>query len=203
MDKEMNIVCLDLEGVLVPEIWIAFAEATGIEELKRTTRDEPDYDKLMNFRIQILKEHGLGLKEIQDTIATIDPMPGAKEFLDELRSITQVIILSDTFSQFAGPLMKKLGYPTIFCNELVVSESGEITGFKMRCEKSKLTTVKALQSIGYETIASGDSHNDLGMILNSKAGFLFRSTDQIKADYPLLAAYETYEDLLGAIKAVL
>lgn len=203
MDKVMNIVCLDLEGVLVPEIWIAFAEATGIEELKRTTRDEPDYDKLMNFRIQILKEHGLGLKEIQDTIATIDPMPGAKEFLDELRSITQVIILSDTFSQFAGPLMKKLGYPTIFCNELVVSESGEITGFKMRCEKSKLTTVKALQSIGYETIASGDSHNDLGMILNSKAGFLFRSTDQIKADYPLLAAYETYEDLLGAIKAVL
>ena len=203
MDKEMNIVCLDLEGVLVPEIWIAFAEATGIEELKRTTRDEPDYDKLMNFRIQILKEHGLGLKEIQDTIATIDPMPGAKEFLDELRSITQVIILSDTFSQFAGPLMKKLGYPTIFCNELEVSESGEITGFKMRCEKSKLTTVKALQSIGYETIASGDSHNDLGMILNSKAGFLFRSTDQIKADYPLLAAYETYEDLLGAIKAVL
>ena len=199
----MNIVCLDLEGVLVPEIWIAFAEATGIEELKRTTRDEPDYDKLMNFRIQILKEHGLGLKEIQDTIATIDPMPGAKEFLDELRSITQVIILSDTFSQFAGPLMKKLGYPTIFCNELEVSESGEITGFKMRCEKSKLTTVKALQSIGYETIASGDSHNDLGMILNSKAGFLFRSTDQIKADYPLLAAYETYEELLGAIKAVL
>ena len=203
MDKVMNIVCLDLEGVLVPEIWIAFAEATGIEELKRTTRDEPDYDKLMNFRIQILKEHGLGLKEIQDTIATIDPMPGAKEFLDELRSITQVIILSDTFSQFAGPLMKKLGYPTIFCNELEVSESGEITGFKMRCEKSKLTTVKALQSIGYETIASGDSHNDLGMILNSKAGFLFRSTDQIKADYPLLAAYETYEELLGAIKAVL
>lgn len=203
MEKEMNIVCLDLEGVLVPEIWIAFAEATGIEELKRTTRDEPDYDKLMNFRIKILKEHGLGLKEIQDTIATIDPMPGAKEFLDELRSVTQVIILSDTFSQFAGPLMKKLGYPTIFCNELVVSESGEITGFKMRCEQSKLTTVKALQSIGYETIASGDSHNDLGMILNSKAGFLFRSTDQIKADYPNLAAYETYEDLLGAIKASL
>lgn len=203
MEKEMNIVCLDLEGVLVPEIWIAFAEATGIEELKRTTRDEPDYDKLMNFRIKILKEHGLGLKEIQDTIATIDPMPGAKEFLDELRSVTQVIILSDTFSQFAGPLMKKLGYPTIFCNELVVSESGEITGFKMRCEQSKLTTVKALQSIGYETIASGDSHNDLGMILNSKAGFLFRSTDRIKADYPNLAAYETYEDLLGAIKASL
>ena len=199
----MYITCLDVEGVLVPEIWIAFAEESGIPELKFTTRDEPDYDKLMNFRIQILKEHGLGLKEIQDTIATIDPMPGAKEFLDELRSITQVIILSDTFSQFAGPLMKKLGYPTIFCNELVVSESGEITGFKMRCEKSKLTTVKALQSIGYETIASGDSHNDLGMILNSKAGFLFRSTDQIKADYPLLAAYETYEDLLGAIKAVL
>ena len=199
----MYITCLDLEGVLVPEIWIAFAEATGIPELKRTTREEPDYDKLMKYRIGILKEHGLGLKEIQETIAKIDPMPGAKEFLDELRSICQVIIISDTFSQFAGPLMKKLGYPTIFCNSLEVAENGEITGFKMRVENSKYTTVKALQSIGYDTIASGDSHNDLGMILNSKAGFLFRSTDQIKADYPLLAAYETYEDLLGAIKAVL
>ena len=199
----MNIVCLDLEGVLVPEIWIAFAEATGIPELKRTTRDEPDYDKLMKFRIGILKEHGLGLKEIQDTIATIDPLPGAKEFLDELRSITQVIILSDTFSQFAGPLMKKLGYPTIMCNELVVSESGEITDFKMRCEKSKLTTVKALQSIGYETICAGDSHNDLGMILNSKAGFLFKSTDAIKAEYPDLPAFEEYDELLDAIKKAL
>lgn len=199
----MNVVCLDLEGVLVPEIWIAFAEATGIPELKRTTRDEPDYDKLMKFRIGILKEHGLGLKEIQDTIATIDPLPGAKEFLDELRSITQVIILSDTFSQFAGPLMKKLGYPTIMCNELVVSESGEITDFKMRCEKSKLTTVKALQSIGYETICAGDSHNDLGMILNSKAGFLFKSTDAIKAEYPDLPAFEEYDELLDAIKKAL
>lgn len=199
----MNIVCLDLEGVLVPEIWIAFAEATGIEELKRTTRDEPDYDKLMNYRIQILKEHGLGLKEIQETIAKIDPMPGAKEFLDELRSMTQVIIISDTFTQFASPLMEKLGWPTIFCNSLEVADNGEITGFKMRCEQSKLTTVKALQSIGYETIASGDSHNDLGMILNSKAGFLFRSTEQIKADYPQLPAYETYDELLAAIKAAL
>ena len=199
----MNIVCLDLEGVLVPEIWIAFSEATEIPELRRTTRDEPDYDKLMKFRIGILKEHGLGLKEIQDTIATIDPMPGAKEFLDELRSITQVLILSDTFSQFAGPLMKKLGYPTIFCNELEVAENGEITGFKMRCEKSKLSTVKALQSIGFETIASGDSHNDLAMILASKAGFLFKSTEQIKADYPQLPAYETYDELLAAIKAAL
>ena len=199
----MNIVCLDLEGVLVPEIWIAFSEATGIPELRRTTRDEPDYDKLMKFRIGILKEHGLGLMEIQDTIATIDPMPGAKEFLDELRSITQVLILSDTFSQFAGPLMKKLGYPTIFCNELEVAENGEITGFKMRCEKSKLSTVKALQSIGFETIASGDSHNDLAMILASKAGFLFKSTEQIKADYPQLPAYETYDELLAAIKAAL
>lgn len=199
----MNIVCLDLEGVLVPEIWIAFSEATGIPELRRTTRDEPDYDKLMKFRIGILKEHGLGLKEIQETIATIDPMPGAKEFLDELRSITQVLILSDTFSQFAGPLMKKLGYPTIFCNELEVAENGEITGFKMRCEKSKLSTVKALQSIGFETIASGDSHNDLAMILASKAGFLFKSTEQIKADYPQLPAYETYDELLAAIKAAL
>ena len=199
----MNIVCLDLEGVLVPEIWIAFAEATGIPELKRTTRDEPDYDKLMKFRIGILKEHGLGLKEIQDTIATIDPLDGAKEFLDELRSITQVIILSDTFSQFAGPLMKKLGYPTIMCNELVVANNGEITDFKMRCEKSKLTTVKALQSIGYDTICAGDSHNDLGMILNSKAGFLFKSTDAIKAEYPNLPAYEEYDELLNAIKKAL
>lgn len=199
----MNIVCLDLEGVLVPEIWIAFAEASGIPELKRTTRDEPDYDKLMNWRLGILKEHGLGLKEIQETIAKIDPIPGAKEFLDELRSITQVIIISDTFAQFAGPLMEKLGWPTIFCNELVVAESGEITGFKMRCEQSKLTTVKALQSIGYDTIASGDSHNDMGMIRASKAGFLFKSTDAIKAENPDLAAYETYEELMTAIKAAL
>ena len=199
----MNIVCLDLEGVLVPEIWIAFAEETGIPELKRTTRDEPDYDKLMNYRLGILKEHGLGLKEIQNTIAKIDPIPGAKEFLDELRSITQVIIISDTFSQFAGPLMKKLSWPTIFCNELEVAEDGEITGFRMRCEQSKLTTVKALQSIGYDTIASGDSHNDLGMIQASKAGFLFRSTDAIKKDYPELPAYETYDELLAAIKAAL
>ncbi len=196
----MNIVCLDMEGVLVPEIWIAFAEETGIPELKRTTRDEPDYDKLMKFRIGILKEHGLGLKEIQDVIAKIDPMPGAKEFLDELRSLTQVIILSDTFEQFAMPLMKKLGYPTLFCNTLEVAENGEITGFKMRCDKSKLTTVKALQSIGFETIASGDSHNDLGMILNSKAGFLFKSTDAIKAEYPDLPAFEEYDELLEAIK---
>ena len=199
----MNIVCLDLEGVLVPEIWIAFAKETGIPELEKTTRDEPDYDKLMNYRINILKEHGLGLKEIQETIAKIDPMPGAKEFLDELRSITQVIIISDTFSQFAGPLMKKLGWPAIFCNELEVAEDGEITGFRMRCEQSKLTTVKALQSIGYDTIASGDSHNDLGMIQASKAGFLFRSTDAIKKDYPELPAYETYDELLAAIKAAL
>ena len=196
----MNVVCLDMEGVLVPEIWIAFAEASGIPELKRTTRDEPDYDKLMKWRLGILKEHGLGLKEIQDTIAKIDPLPGAKKFLDELRSITQVIILSDTFEQFATPLMKKLGWPTIFCNSLEVADNGEITGFKMRCEKSKLTTVKALQSIGYETIASGDSYNDLGMILNSKAGFLFRSTDAIKKDYPDLKAYEEYDELLAAIK---
>ena len=199
----MNIVCLDLEGVLVPEIWIAFAKETGIPELEKTTRDEPDYDKLMNYRINILKEHGLGLKEIQETIAKIDPMPGAKEFLDELRSITQVIIISDTFSQFAGPLMKMLSWPTIFCNELEVAEDGEITGFRMRCEQSKLTTVKALQSIGYDTIASGDSHNDLGMIQASKAGFLFRSTDAIKKDYPELPAYETYDELLAAIKAAL
>lgn len=200
---DMNIVCLDLEGVLVPEIWIAFAEASGIPELKRTTRDEPDYDKLMKWRIGILKEHGLGLKEIQDTIAKIDPIPGAKEFLDELRSITQVIIISDTFSQFAGPLMKKLGYPTIFCNSLEVAENGEITGFKMRVENSKYTTVKALQSIGFQTIASGDSHNDLGMIQASKAGFLFRTTEQIKKDYPQYPAYETFDDLLAAIRAAL
>ncbi|MEE0035428.1 MAG: bifunctional phosphoserine phosphatase/homoserine phosphotransferase ThrH [Coprococcus sp.] len=199
----MNIVCLDLEGVLVPEIWIAFSKATGIPELMKTTRDEPDYDKLMKYRIAILKEHGLGLKEIQDTIATIDPMPGAKEFLDELRSITQTIIISDTFTQFAAPLMKKLGYPTIFCNTLEVAENGEITGFKMRCEQSKLTTVKALQSIGFETIASGDSHNDLGMIQASKAGFLFKSTDQIKADYPQIPAFETYDELMAAIKRAL
>ncbi len=199
----MNIVCLDLEGVLVPEIWIAFAEAVGIPELKKTTRDEPDYDKLMKFRLGILKEHGLGLKEIQETIAGIDPIPGAKEFLDELRSLTQVIIISDTFEQFAKPLMKKLGWPTIFCNTLEVGENGEITGFQMRVENSKFTTVKALQSIGYETIASGDSYNDLGMIKASKAGFLFKSTDKIKADHPELAAYETYEELLSAIKEVL
>ena len=199
----MNIVCLDMEGVLVPEIWIAFAEASGIPELKRTTRDEPDYEKLMNWRLGILKEHGLGLKEIQETIAKIDPLPGAKEFLDELRSVTQVIVLSDTFEQFAKPLMEKLGWPTIFCNTLEVAESGEITGFKMRCEKSKLTTVKGLQSIGYETIAAGDSFNDLGMILNSKAGFLFKSTEQIKADYPEVPAYEEFDDLLEAIKNAL
>lgn len=199
----MNIVCLDLEGVLVPEIWIAFAKESGIPELTRTTRDEPDYDKLMNWRLGILKEHGLGLKEIQDTIAKIDPIPGAKEFLDELRSMTQVIIISDTFTQFAGPLMKKLGYPTIFCNTLEVAEDGEITGFKMRIENSKLTTVKALQSIGYETIASGDSHNDLGMIRASKAGFLFKSTDQIKKDNPDLPTFETYDELLAAIKKAL
>ena len=196
----MYVTCLDLEGVLVPEIWIAFSEATGIPELRRTTRDEPDYDKLMKFRLAILKEHGLGLKEIQDTIATIDPMPGAKEFLDELRSIGQVIILSDTFTQFAAPLMKKLGMPTIFCNTLEVAENGEITGYKMRCQQSKLTTVRALQSCGFETICAGDSHNDLGMILNSKAGFLFKSTDAIKAEHPELPAYEEYDDLLAAIK---
>ena len=199
----MNIVCLDLEGVLVPEIWIAFAEETGISELKRTTRDEPDYDKLMNYRINILKEHGLGLKEIQETIAKIDPMPGAKKFLDELREMTQVIIISDTFTQFAGPLMKKLGYPTIFCNSLEVADDGEITGFKMRIENSKLRTVKALQSIGYDTIASGDSHNDLGMIKASKAGFLFRSTEEIKKEYPELPAFETYDELMDAIKKAL
>ena len=199
----MNVVCLDMEGVLVPEIWIAFSKASGIPELKRTTRDEPDYDKLMKWRIGILKEHGLGLKEIQDVIATIDPMPGAKEFLDKLREKTQVIILSDTFEQFAGPLMKKLGYPTIFCNTLEVAENGEITGYKMRCEKSKLTTVKALQSMGFETIAAGDSHNDLAMIKASKAGFLFKSTDAIKADNPDLQAFEEYDELLAAISAAL
>ena len=199
----MYITCLDLEGVLVPEIWIAFAEASGIPELKRTTRDEPDYDKLMKWRLGILKEHGLGLKEIQDTIAKIDPMEGAKEFLDELRSLCQVIIISDTFTQFAAPLMKKLGMPTIFCNTLEVAPDGEITGFKMRCEKSKLTTVKALQSIGFETRASGDSFNDLGMIQASKAGFLFRSTEQIKKDYPQFPAFESYDELLAAIKEVI
>lgn len=199
----MNIVCLDLEGVLVPEIWIAFSQVSGIPELKRTTRDEPDYDKLMKWRLGILKEHGLGLKEIQETIANIDPLPGAKEFLDELRKVTQVIIISDTFSEFAGPLMAKLGYPTIFCNSLEVAPSGEITGFNMRIENSKLTTVKALQSIGFETIASGDSYNDLGMIRASKAGFLFRSTEQIKKDNPDLPAYETFEELAAAIRKVL
>lgn len=199
----MQIVCLDLEGVLVPEIWIAFAEASGIPELKRTTRDEPDYDKLMNYRISILKEHGLGLKEIQDTIATIDPIPGAGEFLDELRSITQVIIISDTFTQFAGPLMKKLGYPTLFCNSLEAAPDGEITGYRMRIENSKLSTVKALQSIGFETIACGDSHNDLGMIKAGKAGFLFKSTEQIKKDNPQIPAYETYGELMAAIRTAL
>ena len=199
----MNIVCLDMEGVLVPEIWIAFSEASGIPELRRTTRDEPDYNKLMNFRLGILKEHGLGLKEIQATIAKIDPLPGAKDFLDELRATTQVLILSDTFEQFAKPLMEKLNWPTIFCNTLEVAPGGEITGFKMRCEKSKLTTVKALQSIGYETIAAGDSFNDLAMIQAGKAGFLFKSTEQIKKDYPQIPAYEEFGDLLNAIKAAL
>ena len=198
--KYMEVVCLDMEGVLVPEIWIAFSEATGIPELKRTTRDEPDYDKLMRFRIGILKEHGLGLKEIQDTIATIDPFPGAGEFLDELRSLTQVIILSDTFYQFAMPLMKKLGYPSLFCNELIASSTGEITGFKMRCVQSKLTTVKGLQAMGFDTIAAGDSFNDLGMIQASRAGFLFRTTEQIKKDYPQYPAFEEYSDLLAAIR---
>ena len=199
----MYVTCLDLEGVLVPEIWIAFAEETGIPELCRTTRDEPDYDKLMKFRIGILKEHGLGLKEIQATIAKIDPMPGAKEFLDELRENSQVLILSDTFTQFAAPLMKKLGQPTIFCNSLEVAPDGEITGYKMRVEKSKLTTVKALQSIGFETIAGGDSFNDLGMITASKFGFLFRSTEQIKKDYPDIPAFEEYSDLLKYLKECL
>ena len=201
--EPMNVVCLDLEGVLVPEIWIAFAEASGIPELKKTTRDEPDYDKLMEYRLAILREHGLGLKEIQDVIATIDPMPGAKEFLDELRSLTQVIIISDTFTQFAQPLMKKLGWPTLFCNELVVAESGEVTGFKMRCEQTKLTTVRALQQAGLDTIAAGDSFNDLGMIKASKAGFLFKSTDSIKADNPTIPAFEEYAELMAGIKAAL
>lgn len=196
----MYITCLDLEGVLVPEIWIAFAEESGIPELKRTTRDEPDYDKLMKYRLGILKEHGLGLPEIRATIAKIDPMPGAKEFLDELRSLSQTIIISDTFAQFAGPLMEKLGLPTIFCNSLEVAPNGEITGYKMRCEKSKLTTVKALQSIGFETIAGGDSFNDLGMIQASKFGFLFRTTDQIKTDYPQYPAFTEYGELLGWLK---
>ena len=196
----MKLICLDLEGVLVPEIWVAFAEASKIPELKKTTRDEPDYDKLMRWRLSVLKEHGLGLKEIQETIATIDPLPGAKEFLDELRSFAQVIIISDTFTEFAQPLMKKLGWPTIFCNSLVVAEDGEITDYKMRVENSKLTTVRALQSIGFETVASGDSYNDLGMILAGKSGFLFRTTEQIKADYPQIPALETYEELLNALK---
>ena len=200
---DMNIVCLDLEGVLVPEIWIAFAEASGIPELKKTTRDEPDYDKLMRWRLGILKEHGLGLKEIQATIEKIDPLPGAREFLDELRTFSQVILISDTFTEFAAPLMKKLGYPTLFCNSLEVADNGEITGFKMRVEQSKLTTVKALQSIGFETIASGDSYNDLGMIQASKAGFLFKSTEQIKKDHPELPAFEEYDELLAAIKKAL
>ena len=196
----MKLICLDLEGVLVPEIWVAFAEASKIPELKKTTRDEPDYDKLMRWRLSVLKEHGLGLKEIQETIASIDPLPGAKEFLEELRSFAQVIIISDTFTEFAQPLMKKLGWPTIFCNSLVVAEDGEITDYKMRVENSKLTTVRALQSIGFETVASGDSYNDLGMILAGKSGFLFRTTEQIKADYPQIPALETYEELLNALK---
>ena len=196
----MYITCLDVEGVLVPEIWVAFAEESGIPELKKTTRDEPDYDKLMKWRLGVLKEHGLGLKDIQETIEKIQPLPGAKEFLDELRSFSQVILISDTFAEFASPLMEKLGRPTLFCNSLEVSGNGEITGYKMRVEQTKLTTVKALQSIGFETIASGDSYNDLGMIQASKAGFLFRSTDKIKAEYPHIPAYETYDELLGAIK---
>lgn len=199
----MNVVCLDLEGVLVPEIWIAFAEETGIGELTRTTRDEPDYDKLMNYRLDILREHGLGLKEIQETIGRIDPLPGAKEFLDELRATTQVLIISDTFTQFAQPLMKKLGWPTIFCNELDVADDGSISGFMMRCPHSKLTTVRALQSCGFDTIAAGDSHNDLGMIEASKAGFLFKSPDSIKAEHPELPAYEEYDELMAAIVAAL
>lgn len=199
----MNIVCLDLEGVLVPEIWIEFAKESGIAELEKTTREEPDYDKLMKYRLDVLKQHGMGLKEIQQTIEKIEPMPGAKAFLDELRSMTQVIIISDTFEQFAMPLMKKLGWPTIFCNTLEVAENGEITGFRMRVDQTKLTTVKALQSIGFETIASGDSYNDLGMIGASKAGFLFRSTPEIKAEHPELQAYETYEELMNAIKKAL
>ena len=201
--SNLNVVCLDMEGVLVPEIWIAFSEASGIPELRRTTRDEPDYDKLMKWRLGILKEHGLGLREIQATIATIDPLPGAKEFLDELRSVTQVIVISDTFTQFAMPLMKKLGYPTLFCNTLEVGENGEITGYRMRCPQSKLTTVKALQSAGFETIAAGDSHNDLAMIRASKAGFLFRSTEQIMKENPDLEAFEEFDDFLAAIKKAL
>lgn len=199
----MDIVCLDMEGVLVPEIWIAFAEVTGIPELKRTTRDEPDYDKLMNYRLDILRQHGLGLKEIQETIAKIDPLPGAREFLDQLRTMTQVIILSDTFTQFAKLLMEKLGWPTLFCNTLEVAEDGTITGYKLRCEQTKLSTVRALQSVGFETIASGDSHNDMGMIKASKAGFLFKSTEQLKAENPDLPAYETFDQLMTAIKGVL
>ena len=199
----MDIVCLDMEGVLVPEIWIAFSEASGIPELRRTTRDEPDYDKLMRWRLGILKEHGLGLKQIQDVIRTIDPLPGAKEFLDELRKETQVIIISDTFTQFAMPLMEKLGYPSLFCNSLVVADDGEITDFKMRIETSKLSTVKALQSIGFDTIAAGDSYNDLAMIKASRAGFLFRSTEQIKADNPDIPAFEEFDDFLNAIKSEL
>lgn len=201
--SDMNIVCLDMEGVLTPEIWIAFAEATGIPELRRTTRDEPDYDKLMKYRIDLLKQHGLGLKEVQEVISTIEPLEGAKEFLDTLRKETQVVILSDTFTQFAGPLIAKLGYPSLFCNELVVAEDGEITGYNMRCENSKLTTVKALQSCGFETIAAGDSHNDLAMIRASKAGFLFRSTEQIKKDNPDLPAFEEYDEFLAAIEGAL
>ena len=199
----MNVVCLDMEGVLVPEIWIAFSEESGIPELKRTTRDEPDYDKLMQWRIGVLKEHGLKLKDVQDTISRIDPLPGAKEFLEELRATTQAIVLSDTFSQFAQPLMKKLGWPTIFCNELVIDDEGYIADIKMRCEHSKLTTVRGLQSIGFDTIAAGDSYNDLEMIEASKAGFLFRTTDKIKADYPQYPAFEEYDEFLAAIKAAL
>lgn len=199
----MYITCLDMEGVLVPEIWIAFAEASGIPELKKTTRDEPDYDKLMNYRLDILREHGLGLKEIQETIAKIDPLPGAKEFLDELRTFSQVVIISDTFTQFAMPLMEKLNWPTLFCNELVIAENGEVTDFKMRVEQSKLSTVKALQSVGFETIAAGDSFNDLGMIKASKAGFLFRSTEQIKADNPDVPAFDTFDELMAGIKAAM
>ena len=199
----MNIVCLDMEGVITPEIWIKFSEVSGIPQLRRTTRDEPDYDKLMRFRMDILREHGLGLREIQDVIAQIDPLPGAREFMDELRATTQVLILSDTFEEFAKPLLKKLGWPTIFCNSLVTDDKGMLTGVKMRCEKSKLTTVKGLQSIGFETIAAGDSYNDLDMILASKAGFLFRTTEQIKKDHPELPAFEEYGDLLSAIKAAL
>lgn len=199
----MNVVCLDLEGVLVPEIWISFAEETGIEELKRTTRDEPDYDKLMNYRLDILAEHDLKIGDIQKVIAKMDPLPGAKDFLDALKPLTQTIIISDTFSQFAKPLMEKLGWPTIFCNELIISDDGAVTGYKMRCPETKLTTVKCLQKAGLETIASGDSYNDIGMILNSKAGFLFKTTDRLKEEYPEVPAFETYDQLLAAIKAVL